>query len=100
MTSLSILAGRIVDDHLHTNGDICNRDCHAIDDFNRGRTSIFINNNSVICLFVCLFVCFVALRPKSTAMVMAGLSVYLTTLLSWAGLNKQLTSTLCTHFRL
>ena len=28
----------------------------------------------------CLFVCFVALRPKSTAMVMAGLSVHLTTL--------------------
>ena len=27
-----------------------------------------------------LFVCFVALRPKSTAMVMAGLSVHLTTL--------------------
>ena len=30
-------------------------------------------------LFVC-FVCFVALRPKSTAMVMAGRSVHLTTL--------------------
>ena len=29
---------------------------------------------------VCLFVCFVALRPKSTAKVMAGRSVYLTTL--------------------
>ena len=28
----------------------------------------------------CLFVCFVALRPKSTAMVMAGWSVDLTTL--------------------
>ena len=27
-----------------------------------------------------LFVCFVALRPKSTAMVMAGWSVHLTTL--------------------
>ena len=27
-----------------------------------------------------LFVCFVALRPKSTAMVMAGRSVHLTTL--------------------
>ena len=27
-----------------------------------------------------LFVCFVALRPKSTAMVMAGQSVHLTTL--------------------
>ena len=29
-----------------------------------------------------LFVCFVALRPKSTAMVMAGRSVHLTTLFS------------------
>ena len=28
-----------------------------------------------------LFVCFVALRPKSTAMVIAGQSVHLTTLL-------------------
>ena len=28
----------------------------------------------------CLFVCFVALHPKSTAMVMAGRSVHLTTL--------------------
>ena len=28
----------------------------------------------------CLFVCFVALRPKSTATVMAGRSVHLTTL--------------------
>ena len=27
----------------------------------------------------CLFVCFLALRPKSTAMVMAGRSVHLTT---------------------
>ena len=31
------------------------------------------------CMFVC-FVCFVALRPKSTAMVIAGRSVHLTTL--------------------
>ena len=30
--------------------------------------------------FVCLFVCFVALRPKSTAMVISGRSVHLTTL--------------------
>ena len=30
--------------------------------------------------FVYLFVCFVALRPKSTAMVMTGRSVHLTTL--------------------
>ena len=29
-----------------------------------------------------VFVCFVALRPKSTAMVMAGRSVHLATLLS------------------
>ena len=29
---------------------------------------------------VCLFVCFVALRPKSTALVIAGRSVHLTTL--------------------
>ena len=28
----------------------------------------------------CLFVCFIALRPKSTAMVMAGRSLHLTTL--------------------
>ena len=32
------------------------------------------------CLFVCLFVCFVVLHPKSTAMVIAGRSVHLTTL--------------------
>ena len=31
-------------------------------------------------LFAVLFVCFVALRPKSTAMVIAGRSVHLTTL--------------------
>ena len=29
---------------------------------------------------ICLFVCFVALRPMSTAMVIAGRSVHLTTL--------------------
>ena len=40
----------------------------------------------------CLFVCLFALRPKSTAMVIAGRSVHLTTLFSWASLNKQLTS--------
>ena len=33
-----------------------------------------------VCLFVCLFVYCVAFRPKSTAMVMAGRSVHLTTL--------------------
>ena len=35
------------------------------------------NNNST---HICLFVCFVALRPKSTAMVIAGRLVHLTTL--------------------
>ena len=53
---------------------------------------------------VSLLVGFVALRPKSTAMVIAGRSVHLTTLFShtfsWAGLNKRLTSNLCTYFRL
>ena len=34
----------------------------------------------VLCFVVCLFVCFVALCPKSTAMVIAGWSVHLTTL--------------------
>ena len=43
---------------------------------------------------------FVALRPKSTAMVIAGRSVHLTTRFSWAGLNKRITSNSCTYFRL
>ena len=30
-------------------------------------------------IFVCLFVCLFALRPKSTAMVIAGRSIHLTT---------------------
>ena len=33
-----------------------------------------------ICICILLFVCFVALRPKSTAMVIGGRSVHLTTL--------------------
>ena len=37
------------------------------------------SQNILFCLFVCLFV-FVALRPMSTAMVIAGRSVHLTTL--------------------
>ena len=44
-----------------------------------------------------LLVGFVALRPKSTAMVIAGRSVHT---FSWAGLNERLTSNLCTYFRL
>ena len=54
----------------------------------------------VLYRYLQLFVWFVALCPKSTAMVMAGRSVHLTTLISWATLNKQLTSTLCTYFGL
>ena len=45
----------------------------------------------LFCKLMILFV-FVALRPKSTAMVIAGRSVHLTALFSWASLNKQLTS--------
>ena len=51
-------------------------------------------------IIVFFFVCFVALRPKSTAMVIAGRSVHLTTLFSWASLNKRVTSNSCTYFRL
>ena len=46
----------------------------------------FIRNHSTVTKTsteekaVCLFVCFVALRPKSTAMVMAGGSFHLATL--------------------
>ena len=61
---------------------------------------IKVGNRPVNMHIVCLFVCFVALRPKSTAMVIAGQSVHLTTLFSWASLNKHLTSTSCTYFRL
>ena len=39
-----------------------------------------ISRFGVIHSVFCLFVCCVALRPKSTAMVMAGRSVHLTTL--------------------
>ena len=42
-----------------------------------------IKNTYVIKGGVCLFVCFVALRPKSTATVIAGRSVHLTTLFHW-----------------
>ena len=47
----------------------------------------------------CLFVCFVALRPKSTAMVMAGRSAHLTTLFLLGKLEHAATNTLCTYFR-
>ena len=46
-------------------------------------------------------VVFVALRSKSTAMVIAGRSVNSPNhTFSWAGLSKWLTSNLCTYFRL
>ena len=44
---------------------------------NKAYAMIAANNNYVS---VCMFVCFVALHPKSIAMVMAGRSVHLTTL--------------------
>ena len=46
-----------------------------------------------------VFVCFAALRPKSTAMVMARQPVHPTTLFP-GKLAQQLTSTSCTYFRL
>ena len=47
-------------------------------------------------LFICLFWCFTS---KWTAMVMSGRSVHLTTLCSWAGLNKRLTRSSCTYIQ-
>ena len=49
--------------------------------------------------FVCLFDLMLYMS-KSTAMVISGQSVHLTTLFSWASLTKRLTSTSCTYFRL
>ena len=45
-------------------------------------------------VLVCCF------TSQATAMVILGPSVHLITLFSWESLNKQLTSTSCTHFRL
>ena len=53
-------------------GEACNTLSH------KGLTNVNIQKGMLFC-FVCLFV-FVALRPKSTAMVIAGRSVHLTTL--------------------
>ena len=47
-----------------------------------------------------VFVCFVGLRPKSTAMVMAGQVSSPNCSFSWVSLNKQLASTSCTYIRL
>ena len=54
---------------------------------NGKQTKFLGKNHQIFVLFV-----FVALRPMSTAMVIAGRSVHLNTLFSWASLNKQLTS--------
>ena len=55
------------------------------------------SNNKAMHAFFCLFCCFMS---QSTAMVMLGRSVHLTTFFYWASLNKRLTSTLCTYFHL
>ena len=49
--------------------------------FNSRLSKSFTCFLALINMYVCLFVCFVALRPKSTAMVIAGRSVHLTTLI-------------------
>ena len=69
----------------------------------RSKAVLLLQIPRYLCFYVSLCYVgfgFVALRPKSTAMVIAGRSVHLTTLFSWAGLNKRLTSNLCTYFRL
>ena len=54
-------------------------------------------NSMIQFLFVCLVWC---LTSQSTAMVMSGWSVHLTTFFSWASLTKWFTSTLCSYFHL
>ena len=45
------------------------------------RACVRVCVRACVCVCVCMYVCmFVALRPKSTAMVIAGRSVHLTTL--------------------
>ena len=51
-------------------------------------------------IFVYLFDLILCFTSQSTAMVMSGGSVHLTTLFSQASLTKWLTSTLCTYFHL
>ena len=58
-----------------------NRKVHeAMNSISNVKVHLKTRSENVNILFVCLFVCFVALRPKSTAMVIAGRSVHLTTL--------------------
>ena len=58
---------------------------------------LLLNEEIMTVMFVCLVCCFTA---QSTAMVVVGWSFHLTTLFSWASLNKPLTNTSCTYFRL
>ena len=60
-------------------------------------TEILVENKTPHILFVCLVRFFTS---QSTARVMSGQSIHLTTLFSWASLTKRLTSTLCTYLRL
>ena len=48
--------------------------------FFHGEAQFIVACGPITSNMVCLFVCFVALRHKSTAMVIAGRSVHLTTL--------------------
>ena len=73
---------------------VTNWTCHDINDKIPGKDEEYarFGTQHQLCIHVvhnrialdkelfCLFVCFVALRPKSTAMVMWGRSVHLTTL--------------------
>ena len=58
---------------------------------------LLLNEEIMTVIFVCLVCCFTS---QSTAMVVVGWSVHLTTLFSWTSLNKPLTNTSCTYFRL
>ena len=55
---------------------------HALTEFAQTwkNFTLVLENSSNLKKVFCLFVCFVALRPKSTAMVIAGRSVHLNTL--------------------
>ena len=82
---------------LHDNSETC---VQSYVSNNESTTQLLLDSSVGGAIGGLLFVCFVALRPKSTAMVIAGRSVHLTTFFSWAGLNKRLTSNSCTYFRL
>ena len=56
------------------------KDLVIVNNYRKFEEIVFTNNKD---MSVCLFVCFVALRPKSTAMVIAGRSVHLTTPFPW-----------------